>query len=457
MDKAFSWSIMQGGNAQVALVRIGGQAPFLFPFFSRTPESRATNQGGTALSAPADSFRQGFFYGMNSEEREVTSMSMGKWMKKAVMALMVAGAVLAVSGCGGGQKASSKPMEGAKVAKIGFATASTGPVAAYGLGEKEGFDMAVEEINKGGKIHFEVNEMDTKGQVSQAVNVIQKMISQKEAVIVGPVLSSEYKAIGKLVEQAKIPTIGVAVTAEGVTDGYDYLFRVCVPESENIPNTVKKTHQKLGYKRVAILYSSNNEHQVSAYNVFKRSLEAEGVEIIATETFADKDTDFSAQLTKIQPMNPDVVILAAYYQEGALILKKMRAMGMNQPVLGDNGFASPELMKLAGEASNNTYVSSMWAPDRKSQLTETFVADFKKKYNKDPDQFAACGYLAVKYVAEAMDKAGTTTDTKKIREAMANIKNMETVAGPMSFANKGTPEVDLVLLEVKDGKFTLAK
>lgn len=279
------------------------------------------------------------------------------------------------------------------------------------------------------------------------------MISARKVLVIGPLISGEYKAVGPLFQKAKIPLLGAATTAEGLMDMGDYMFRNCVPESKNIPQTVKKTQALLGYKKVAILYSHNNEHQVSAYKIFKKSLEEAGVEIVDTETFADKDTDFSAQLTRIQHANPDAVVVAGYYQEGGLILKKMRDMGMNQPVLGDNGFVSPELVKIAGPAADNVYVSSMWSPDRNSEATKEFVRNFKDKYGHDPDNFAACAYVSGKLAAKAMENAGTTTDSKKVRDALANIKNFESAVGPMTFNNSGDPEVDLVLLKIENGQY----
>ena len=108
-------------------------------------------------------------------------------------------------------------------------------------------------------------------------------------------------------------------------------------------------------------------------------------------------------------------------------------MGMNQPVLGDNGFMSPELTKMAGAAANNVYVSSMWTPERNNPETKNFVEKFKAKYGQEPDNFAACAYVAMKYVAKAMETAGTTTDTAKIRDAMANIKNFNRLSVRFSF------------------------
>lgn len=378
---------------------------------------------------------------------------MRKMWKRMGLALLLAAAAVGLSGCGEDGGAGTKAAEGGKVAKIGFLNGVSGSVASYGLAEKEGFDLAVEEVNREGKIHFDVEMVDTKGNVQQCVSAAQKMIADKKVLVVGPLISGEYKAVGPLFQQAKIPLLGAATTAEGLIEIGDYMFRNCVPESQNIPQTVQKTHKLLGYRTVAVLYSNNNEHQVSAYKTFVKALEAEGVAIVETETFADKDTDFSAQLTKIQAANPDAVVVAGYYQEGGLILKKMREMGMNQPVLGDNGFVSPELVKIAGAAADNVYVSSMWSADRASQATKDFVKHFKEKYHHDPDNFAACAYVSVKLAAKAMEDAGTTTDAKKIRDALANVKNFESAVGPMNFNNSGDPEVDLVLLKVEGGQY----
>ena len=383
-------------------------------------------------------------------------MNMKKWMKIVSIGCVMAACAFGFSGCGGNDSA-GKTAEGAKVMKIGFLNGTSGAVASYGLAEKEGFDLAVEEVNRGGKIHIDVEMIDTKGNVQLAMNGARKLISDKKVLVVGPLISGEFKAVGPLFQQAKIPLLACSVTAEGVMSIGDYMFRNCVPESLNIPQTVQKTHKLLGYKNVAILYSHNNEHHVSAYNVFKRTLEEEGVNIVATETFADKDTDYNAQITKIHAANPDAIIVCAYYQEGGLILKKMREMGMNQPVLGDNGFVSPELVKIAGDAAENVYVSSMWAPDRDSDATRAFVKAFQEKYNHEPDQFAACAYVAVKLAAKAAEDAGTTTDSTKVRDALANIKNYNSAVGPMTFDNSGEPTVDLVLLKVEGGAHKAVK
>lgn len=368
--------------------------------------------------------------------------------KVCAAALLVTAACAAFTGCGSADGSTEKTV------RLGFLNGTTGGVAAYGLAEQQGFDMAIEELNQQGDYHFEVEMVDTKGVVAQAVAAAQKMVADKKLLVVGPLISGEYKAVAPIFEQARIPLLGAATTAEGLTDEGDYLFRNCVPESQNIPQTVEKTHRLLGYRTAALLHSHNNEHQVSAYNIFKKCLEEAGVTVVADESFADKDSDFSAQLTKIQHANPDMVVVAGYYQEGALILKKMREMGMNQPVLGDNGFVSPELIRIAGPAADDVYVSCMWSADRDSDRTRQFVKNFTEKYGHEPDNFAACAYDSAYLAAAAVKQAGTVTDSTKVRDALASMKDFDGVCGTMTFSNSGDPEVDLVLLKIENGRYT---
>ncbi len=380
-------------------------------------------------------------------------MNTRKLIKSIGMAALISSMAFSLTGCGGGAKSSvSSGAPGA--AKIGFIAALSGGAAAYGLGQQEGTMLAIEEINAKGDFPIDLETIDTKGSTQQAISAAQKLINSKAAIVIGPTLSGEMKSAGPILQKAQMPTLGTAVTAEGITDIGDYIFRNASPESSNIPQTVKKTHKLLGYKNCVILYSNNNEHQVSAYHVFERTLKEEGVEILATETFADGDHDFAAQVTKIHDMKPDCVIIAGYYQEGALILRKMREMGMNQPVLGDNGFVSPRLMEQAGAAADNVYASAMWSANKNSERTKAFVENFTKKYGHAPDQFSAGAYDGVYIAMEAMKKAGTVTDHKKIRDAMAEIKDFHGVCGDLTFDAKRDPVVDLVLLKVENGEFT---
>lgn len=379
-------------------------------------------------------------------------MHMRKAMKTIGICSMAAIMMAGISGCGG--KTGGAVSSGAKnAAKIGFTAALTGGAAAYGKSEEEGVRLAVEEINKKGDFPIDLLVEDTKAVPADSMNATKKLIQEKVSMIIGPMTSNEAKAAGPIIQNAKVPSLEISVTAENITDIGDCIFRNSVPESKNIPQTVKKTHKLLGYKTAAILYAHDNEQHVTAQKYFQKTMEEEGVQVIDVETFGSKDSEYSAQLTNIQHKAPDVIVVCSYYQEGSRILKKMREMGMDQPVLGDNGFVSPELGKMAGAAADNVYVSSMWSADRKDEKVQKFVENYTKAYGRAPDQFAASAYDGVYMAMDAMQRAGTTTDHKKIRDALAQMKDFKGVCGTFSFDEKRDPVVDLILMKMQDGKF----
>lgn len=379
-------------------------------------------------------------------------MHMRKVMKTIGICSMAAIMMAGFSGCGG--KTGGAVSSGAKnAAKIGFTAALTGGAAAYGKSEEEGVRLAVEEINKKGDFPIDLLVEDTKAVPADSMNATKKLIQEKVSMIIGPMTSNEAKAAGPIIQNAKVPSLEISVTAENITDIGDCIFRNSVPESKNIPQTVKKTHKILGYKTAAILYAHDNEQHVTAQKYFQKTMEEEGVQVIDVETFGSKDSEYSAQLTNIQHKAPDVIVVCSYYQEGSRILKKMREMGMDQPVLGDNGFVSPELGKMAGAAADNVYVSSMWSADRKDEKVQKFVENYTKAYGRAPDQFAASAYDGVYMAMDAMQRAGTTTDHKKIRDALAQMKDFKGVCGTFSFDEKRDPVVDLILMKMQDGKF----
>lgn len=381
-------------------------------------------------------------------------MHMKKVMKTIGICSMAAIMMAGLSGCG--SKTGGAVSSGAKnAAKIGFTAALTGGAAAYGKSEEEGVRLAVDEINKKGDFPIDLLVEDTKAVPADSMNATKKLIQEKVSLIIGPMTSNEAKAAGPIIQNAKVPSLEISVTAENITDIGDCIFRNSVPESKNIPQTVKKTHKLLGYKTAAILYAHDNEQHVTAQKYFQKTMEEEGVQVIDVETFGSKDSEYSAQLTNIQHKAPDVIVVCSYYQEGSRILKKMREMGMDQPVLGDNGFVSPELGKMAGAAADNVYVSSMWSADRKDEKVQKFVENYTKAYGRAPDQFAASAYDGVYMAMDAMQRAGTTTDHKKIRDALAQMKDFKGVCGTFSFDEKRDPVVDLILMKMQDGKFSV--
>ena len=382
---------------------------------------------------------------------------MKNWKKAVTAAIAITAAAGLMAGCGGEKKAaSSGAADAGNTAKFGFVTAYTGPGAAYGQAEKEGAELAVEEINKDPKTKIKIDLItyDTKLNKAEAINAFKRLIEQdKVLAIQGPMTSGEVFAAGPIAQQAKVPVMGTSITAPKVTDIGDYIFRNAIPGKLAIPTTVRKAHDKLGFKTAAVMYSNNNDQMVGENQIYQDTFKEMGIPVVATETFADKDTDFSAQLTKIQAANPDIICIAGLYTEGALIVKKAREMGMTQPIIGNNGFNGPTYIKLAGEAAEGTLVSTPWNPNRDSEKAKHFVKAYTEKYGHEPDQFAAQAYDAFYIMHQALENSGTTTDRKKYRDALAQIRDFEGATGKFSFNEDRDPVMDMDVLIVKDGKW----
>lgn len=146
-------------------------------------------------------------------------------------------------------------------------------------------------------------------------------------------------------------------------------------------------------------------------------------------------------------------MVACLYQEAALIAKKAREIGINVPIIGNNGINSPQYIKSAGKASDNSIVASPWFPGKEDANVKKFVADFKAKYNREPDQFSAQAYDALKIMAVALEKSGSNTDRKKLRDSLATIKDFPGVTGKFAFDANRNPSMNVTVLIVKDGQF----
>lgn len=345
--------------------------------------------------------------------------------------------------------------------RFGAVLVLTGDGAAYGNSQREGLELARDTINAAGGVlgsPIEIIFEDSRGEKTDAVNATLKLINRDRVLgIIGPTYSGEMFAAGPAADRARVVIMGISTTAVGIGDIGPYVFRNSLPEEGVIPTTVRVAHRHLGYKTAALLYSNNNDFTASAARTFERELNAIGAEILTIETFHDGDTDFRAQLTKVLNVNPDVLVVSALYKEAALLLQQARQLGLNQPVIGGNGFNSPELIRLAGEAVEGAIVGSPWFPGRDHPLVREFVTNYRERYGRIPDQFAAQAYDALFLFAEAVRRAGSGTDRRAFRDALAEIRNFEGVTGVFSFDEKGDPDMEATILQVVNGEYVELK
>ncbi|RXT08907.1 ABC transporter substrate-binding protein [Ammoniphilus sp. CFH 90114] len=384
-----------------------------------------------------------------------------------------ASSVLAVSmlaGCGGGgqstapatngeTKQDAGQAQGELLAKIGVVSFLTGSGSAYGEAITNGLKMAQEELNEvnAGKLKVELVIEDSAGKKDQAISAVNKLINNDNVVgIIGPTLSGEMFAAGPVANQNGVPIMGTSTTAEGITDIGEYVFRNALPESIAIPEAIKTAVEKHGVKKVALMYASNNDFAVSGYKTMEQAVKDMGLEVVDTQTFADGDTDYSAQLTAVASKKPDAVLVSALYKEAGLVLAKAREMGLDVPFVGGNGFNSPQLVKQAGAAADHSYVATPWYPSG-SEKVDAFVKKYTEKYGKGPDQFAAQAYDALYIMANSVLNAGVADDRDALKDALMELKDFEGVTGKFAFNENRDPVMEVKVLHIEGGEFVLVQ
>jgi branched-chain amino acid transport system substrate-binding protein len=349
----------------------------------------------------------------------------------------------------------------AQTVPVGAIEILSGPNAAYGVAIRAGLELALDDINKQGvlggrKIALTVE--DSAGNKDQAINAARKLIGGDHVVsIIGPTLSNEMFAVGPVANQRHIPIVGTSTTATGITDIGPYVFRTSLPESDVVPVTLKRAQQKFGVKTIALMYANDDAFSKSGFDVMKAAAEKQGLNIVDIESFGSKDTDFSAQLTKIKGLKPDAVGISALVEPVSGVLLQARQLGFDGHTLfiGGNGSNSPKLGQIAGRAADGLIVGSPWFIGKPDRLNQDFVAAFRTKYGHDPDQFAAQAYDTMFIVAKAIDAAGAA-EPEKIAQALERV-SYTGVMGPFSFTAHRDPASTegVVVLVMHDGAFTI--
>lgn len=377
-----------------------------------------------------------------------------------LLSMLVASALFAgaLVGCGGGDKKASD------VIKIGGNLEMTGGSASFGISSKNGIDLAIEQINAKGGIggkKLALVVADNKSEAAEGTNAMTKLVSQdKVCAVIGPNLSSSVIAAGAINNGSKVLDITPMGTNESVTVDKatkkvkPYNFRACFIDPFQGTVMSKYVKEDLKLSNAAIYIDNSSDYAKGLAESFVANYKKLGGNIVATEAYLQKDTDFKATLTKIKATNPDFIYVPGYYQEVGLIVKQAREIGLNVAIGGGDGWDSSKLPEIAGkDALNNTFFSNVYSPDDTSDLNKKFVADYQKKYNAKPDVFAALAYDSALLIAKSIEDA-KGADPVKMAEAMAKIKGFQGVSGEVTFNEFHNPVKSAFILEHKDGKQT---
>lgn len=340
--------------------------------------------------------------------------------------------------------------------KIGYFGDLTGPTLNFGKSAYNGMLMAASEINDAGGINgrrIDVVIEDDKGSPEEAARLTAKLIDQDKVVaIIAGGTSGNSSAAAPKAQASHIPFISPSSTDPAVTQVGDYIFRACFVDSfqgEVMANFAANT---LKAQKAAVIFDFNSPYGRGLTSFFAQSFAKLGGRIVSEQSYTQGDADFKGQLSSIRSAEPDVIYIPGYYGDVALIAKQARMIGLTQPLLGADGWDAPELWQLGGDALNGSFISTHYSLDDPSPAIQRFVELYKQRYgNLLPDAHAALAYDAARLLFDAMERAGTT-ESGKLREALAETKDFAGVTGVISMdadRNAVKPAVVLKLMDLQ--------
>lgn len=376
-------------------------------------------------------------------------------LRKSLVGLL-AGVSLLAAGCGSGggrkEKASDSQLH------MGTMFSLSGPYTAYGTSQVNAIELALEEINQGGGINGEevlVSDYDIKSDETEATSIATRLATQdKVDVIVGADVSSATIAGIQSANRAQVTMISPSATDDKTTvneqgEVAPYGFSIAFRDSYQGVALAQFAEEKLGAKKVAILADNSSDYAVGLTSKFE---ETYGGDIVAIENFTSGESDFNAVLTRLANHDFDVLFVPGYYEEGGKIIKQAREMGIDQPIVGPDGFGNEALFELAGvDNMTNVYYTSQFSALSDNPKVKEFMDSYAEKYGQEADMFSALAYDTIYLLKQVIEEVGST-DTEDIRQGLENFKSFEGITGRFTFDENHNPIKTVNIVEVQGGE-----
>lgn len=374
-------------------------------------------------------------------------------MKRLTKLAASLAAAVALASCAPADEKSATKNAAAEI-PIGLYAALTGSTATFGTATREGVEFAVNEINASGgllgkKIRLIVEDDQSKPE--EAASVVSKLITRDNVVaLIGENSSSNSLAAAPIAQANKIPMVSPSSTNPEVTQKGDYIFRVCFIDPLQGEALGRFVSETLKMNKVAILQDVKSDYSVGLAQVFAKALEARGGSITATQSYAQGDNDFRSQLTAIKQTNPQAIFIPGYYTEAGQIAIQARDLGITVPLLGGDGWDSPQLLEIGGQALNGSFYATTVSLESPDAAVQQFVKKFRETKKRDPEGLNALGYDAVMVLAAAIRQANST-EGPAIRDALAKIQNHPGASGTISFGPDRNPKKPVPIVAIENG------
>ena len=392
-------------------------------------------------------------------------------MKKKMRILsLVLAAVMTVSlfaGCSGNGGSAG----GSDTIKVGLLAPATGEVAEYGIAVSNGAKLYISELNEKGGINgkkIELVSYDEEGNEAKALTGYSSLVDQGVTAIIGDVTTAPTAAVVVESQQDNMPMITASATAEKITcklddngnvlSVYKNMFRSCFIDPFQGEKMASFAFEKLNAKTAAVLYNSGSDYSVGLYKAFVAKAKELGLEVVAEESYGKDAVDFQAQLTNIASKKPDVLFVPDYYKTIALIAQQAKNAGLTASMLGGDGWAS--IMDVIQDASllNGAYFCSGYSTQDTSEAVQTFLTNYKAKYDSEPNMFAAQAYDAAAILCAALAKAEEqklTAGSDEYKQAVIDAMkatDMDCVTGHITFDDYNNPQKTAVIINIDGGE-----
>jgi branched-chain amino acid transport system substrate-binding protein len=337
--------------------------------------------------------------------------------------------------------------------KIGLVQPLTGSVAYNGTADVAGSKQAVDERNaKGGVLGKKIELVIEDGQCKPAnsVNAAEKLIQKDKVVALsGAFCSSATAAIIPVAEKYKMPLItGVSSKADLTEKGNKYFFRATETDALLAKSFAKIIYSNLNLKNIAYI-GVNDDWGRGGVDEFSKQMTELGAKTALKEYFDHGTTDFYTLLTKLRASKADGVFVAAETQDGSILVKQIKELGLNIKVFGVGSWATSDFIGLAGPAAEGIYAAVPYSSTMKTPKNEAFVKEYASRNKENPGKYGAAGYNAMNILMDAIERA-KSTDADKIVAALHQT-DYEGPNGKFKFNPNGQAwGFNVVLVQIKN-------
>jgi len=352
--------------------------------------------------------------------------------------------------------------------RIGALFAVTGPAAFLGEPERNSAQMVVDEINRTGGVKGQKLELvvyDTSGDATKAVQLATKLIKDDKVVaIIGPSTTGETMAVIPVAERGHVPLISCSAGSKITDPVKRWVFKTAQNDSLAV-GRIYEYLQKTGQTKVSILTVSDG-FGASGREQLKSQAAKYGITIVSDDTYGPKDTDMTAQLTKMRGTNTQAIICWGTNPGPAVIAKNVRQLGIKTPLFMSHGVSSKKFIELAGDSAEGIKIPSgkvvvadmLPASDKQKKSLMAFVRDYKKHYSAEGDHFGGHAWDAIMLIRNAINNGAGTAAA--IRDQLESTRGFAGIGGTFNYSpqdHAGLGKDAFVLVEVKNKDWMIVK